>query len=79
MQYDPTRTSLSGFVADLQVEKTGGGYLRGGLYAHARSPGLEMNDLGYVRNADWALTGARLGYVEFRPGRVVQGFLGQMI
>jgi hypothetical protein len=29
-----------------------------------------MNELGYVRNADWALIGARAAYVEFQPGKV---------
>ncbi|MFL5537862.1 MAG: DUF5916 domain-containing protein [Longimicrobiaceae bacterium] len=70
VQYDPTRTSLSGFVADLQVEKTGGGYLRGGLYAHARSPGLEMNDMGYQRSTDWFLQGMWIGWNHYEPGKV---------
>jgi hypothetical protein len=74
LELDPDATSLSGWMGRASVEKVGGGHWRGGVYTHARSPGLEMNDLGYVRNADWALTGARLGYVEFRPGRVVRGW-----
>ena len=69
VEYDPTRTSLSGFVADLQVEKTGGGHLRGGLYAHGRSPGLEMNDMGYQRSTDWFLQGMWIGWNHFEPGK----------
>ncbi|HEX6038792.1 DUF5916 domain-containing protein [Longimicrobium sp.] len=74
LSLDPDATTLDGWMARGSVEKVGGGHWRGGVYTHARSPGLEMNDLGYVRNADWALAGARLGYVEFRPGRVVRGW-----
>ncbi|HYH81327.1 MAG TPA: DUF5916 domain-containing protein [Longimicrobium sp.] len=67
VEYDPTRTSLSGWLADVKVEKTGGGHMRGGLYAHARSPGLEMNDVGFQRTTNWALQGAWIGYNHFEP------------
>ncbi|HEU0053580.1 MAG TPA: DUF5916 domain-containing protein [Longimicrobium sp.] len=65
LEFDPTRTSLSGWLADVKVEKVGGGYLRGGLYAHARSPGLEMNDVGFERSTDWILQGAWVGWNHF--------------
>ncbi|HET7464148.1 MAG TPA: DUF5916 domain-containing protein, partial [Longimicrobium sp.] len=32
VDFDPTRTSLSGWLADVKVEKTGGGFTRGGVY-----------------------------------------------
>jgi len=67
VEFDPTRTSLSGWLADVKVEKTGGGHMRGGVYAHARSPGLEMNDLGYQRSTDWFLQGMWIGYNHFEP------------
>ena len=67
VEYDPTRTSLSGWLADVKVEKTGGGHMRGGLYAHARSPGLEMNDVGYQRSTNWFLQGGWIGYNHFEP------------
>jgi len=67
VEFDPTRTSLGGWLADVKVEKTGGGHMRGGLYAHARSPGLEMNDLGFQRSTDWFLQGAWIGYNHFEP------------
>jgi hypothetical protein len=69
VQYDPARTSLSGALANLQVEKTGGGHLRGGLYAHARTPGLEMNDIGFQRSTDWLLQGMWVGWNHFEPGK----------
>jgi hypothetical protein len=74
LEFDPTRTSLSGFVADVQVEKTGGGHLRGGLYGHARSPGLEMNDMGFQRSTDWLLQGLWVGYHQFKPSRTLRSW-----
>ena len=74
VEFDPTRTSLSGWLADVKVEKTGGGHLRGGLYGHARSPGLEMNDLGFQRSTDWILQGAWIGYNQFKPGKVFRNW-----
>ncbi len=73
LEVDPDATSLTGWMGRASIEKVGG-HWRAGAYTHARSPGLEMNDLGYVRNADWALAGARVGYVEFRPGKVFRSW-----
>ena len=73
LEVDPDATSLSGWMGRASIEKIGG-HWRAGAYTHARSPGLEMNDLGYVRNADWALVGARAGYVEFRPGKLFRSW-----
>jgi uncharacterized protein DUF5916/cellulose/xylan binding protein with CBM9 domain len=67
LEVDSSATSLSGWLADVKLEKTGGGHLRGGLYAHARSPGLEMNDVGFQRSTDWFLQGVWVGYNQFRP------------
>ncbi|HEX2204955.1 MAG TPA: DUF5916 domain-containing protein [Longimicrobium sp.] len=69
---DEDATTLSGWLADVKVEKVGGGgdrggTWRGGLYGHARSPGLEMNDLGFQRTTDWLLQGAWIGWNRFRP------------
>jgi len=67
LHLDSTRTSLAGWLANARVEKSGGGYLRGGLYAHARSPGLEMNDIGYQRTTDRVLQGGWIGYNHYDP------------
>jgi hypothetical protein len=69
LHYDSTATSLSGFAASLRYEKFGGSRWRYGLYGHARSPGFEMNDLGFQRTTDWALQGGWLGYQVNQPGR----------
>jgi len=55
--YDPTRTDLSGYAFSLGLNKNGGGITRfwtGGWY---KSPGLEINDAGFmtsVNNMGWS-------------------------
>ncbi len=43
---------LSGTAASFQVGKIGGGRYRGGVLGLYRSPGFEVNDLGFQREAD---------------------------
>jgi hypothetical protein len=74
LDFSDARTSLTGWLADAKLEKLGGGHLRGGLYLHARSPGLEMNDVGFQRSTDWFLQGAWIGYNQFKPGRTFRNW-----
>ncbi len=50
--YDPTRTDLSGGSAYLAFGKIGGEHWRFSTGLHTRSPGFEVNDMGYQRDAD---------------------------
>ncbi|HEX6316190.1 MAG TPA: DUF5916 domain-containing protein [Gemmatimonadaceae bacterium] len=50
--YDPTRTELSGYALNVGLNKNGGGITRfwtGGWY---KSPGLEVNDVGFMTNVN---------------------------
>jgi hypothetical protein len=52
LEYDPTRTDLSGYALNFGMNKNGGGITRfwtGGWY---KSPGLETNDVGFLTNAN---------------------------
>jgi hypothetical protein len=49
---DSTRTSLSGYSAQLKFGKYGGGITRFETSFVYQSPGFEVNDLGYLRRAD---------------------------
>jgi len=49
--YDPSRTSLSGHGGTLSFSKSGG-VLRYSGGVTWRSPGFELNDMGYLRQAD---------------------------
>jgi hypothetical protein len=50
--FDPTRTDLSGGSAYLSFGKIGGEHWRFSTGLHTRSPGFEVNDMGYQRDAD---------------------------
>ena len=65
--YDPTRTSLSGYAGGLEFWKSGGGHWRYAVALNARSPGFEVNDLGYMQNADQLLQVAYVGYDQYKP------------
>ena len=50
--YDPTRTSLNGYGANLSLSKIGGERVRFTSVAGIKSPGFDMNDVGFLRRAD---------------------------
>jgi hypothetical protein len=67
LDLDPTRASLQGAAATLELSKSGGGHWRWGTGLSARAPGFEINDLGYQRAADRIDHGGYVGYSQFRP------------
>jgi hypothetical protein len=52
---DSSRTSLSGNGGRLQFMKTGNGHFSYGTAFLWKTPGLELNDMGYLREADQML------------------------
>ncbi|MEX2179092.1 MAG: DUF5916 domain-containing protein [Gemmatimonadaceae bacterium] len=52
LPYDPLRTSLTGHAQEVKVAKFGGGITRFETSYQRRSPGFEINDLGFMRRAD---------------------------
>ncbi len=54
-EYDPSRTRLNGMGANLQAGKIGGKWNFMG-FTYIKSPGLDLNDVGYLQSADaiWA-------------------------
>lgn len=50
--YDPTRTALAGTAAQLKLSKRGGGATRYSVTGWTRSPGFELNDVGYLERTD---------------------------
>jgi len=66
--FDSTRTALAGWASTLTVGKRGGGYWRGSAFFQARSPGFEVNDVGFMRSADYWVVGNWLGYHKSDPG-----------
>ncbi len=67
LSLDPTRTSLMGSGGNLELGKQGGGhwmYVAGFTW---RSPGLELNDIGYLRQTDVMMQYLWAGYRTFEP------------
>ncbi len=70
LSFDPTRTRLTGFAGHLALDRLGTGNWGWGVGGEFLSPGFEVNDLGYQREADVAHQSAWLGY-----DRLGEGFL----
>jgi hypothetical protein len=72
LTFDSTRTSLAGTNAELRFAKVGGDRLHFETAYQRRSPGFEINDIGFLRQADqqewtsWAALAFR------KPNRIYQ-------
>lgn len=75
LEYDPSRTSLSGAIANVWVGTVGGGRIRGGVGGHLRTPGLELNDVGFMNGADEALVFGSLRYHQFEAWGPFRNFV----
>jgi Domain of unknown function (DUF5916)/Carbohydrate family 9 binding domain-like len=62
VDYDPTRTSLTGWMGRLMVAKQKGRW-RPNLQVQALSPGLEINDIGFLTRTDAISSHAVLHYL----------------
>jgi len=74
VELDPNATSLTGYTGSLELRRQAGLHWRGGLEFSATSPGFEVNDLGYQRNADRRDAELQLEYQENRPGEVFRSW-----
>ncbi|GIW53336.1 MAG: hypothetical protein KatS3mg081_2691 [Gemmatimonadales bacterium] len=73
VRIDSTRTSLSGFAANARIAKVTG-FLTWDLRYNTRSPGFEVNDLGFLRQADMHQQRAEVELRWLTPGRVFRRF-----
>jgi hypothetical protein len=67
IDYDTTKTSLSGLAGRLQFDKMTG-RLRYGNAFYTRTPGFEVNDVGIQKVADWSEDFVWVGTVQTTPG-----------
>ncbi|HEX2190991.1 MAG TPA: DUF5916 domain-containing protein [Longimicrobiaceae bacterium] len=74
VEVDSTRTSLTGTVASFWVGKNGGSKLRGGFGAHLRTPGLELNDLGFMGEADQVQAFTSWSWQQYEPQGVFRSW-----
>ncbi|MCP4150786.1 MAG: carbohydrate binding family 9 domain-containing protein [bacterium] len=64
---DPNRTSLSGYGGNFSFTKNGNGNFNYAGGVTWRSPGLELNDAGYLRSADVIMQWLWAGYRILKP------------
>lgn len=67
MKVDTNLTSLTGFGATISGGKAGHGHWNYGGWITMRSPGLDFNDIGYMRRGDEIQQVAWLGYRIYKP------------
>jgi hypothetical protein len=61
--YDPTRSSLNGHAGSVGFQKIGGSRVRFSFNGNYKTPGFDVNDLGYQRRADEI---SQSGWVQIR-------------
>lgn len=64
---DSSRTSLAGHGGTIEVGKVGGGHLMYRAIFYWKSPGLELNDVGFIQNADEIVQVFWVGYRIWEP------------
>jgi len=63
LSLDSTRNSLSGHGGSMMFLKMGKGHFNYGVFFNWKSPGLELNDMGYQREADQI---SQLAFAQYR-------------
>jgi len=66
VDYDPSRTSLSGASASVEMMKVSG-HWRAAAITQTRTPGFDVNQLGYQRGSDQTVAAGFVGYRSLGP------------
>ncbi|HLN20708.1 MAG TPA: DUF5916 domain-containing protein [Bacteroidales bacterium] len=74
MKYDTTRTSLSGYGGKLRIGKGSKGFWRYSTGVTMFSPGLDLNDLGYMQKADEVNQSNEIGYLINKPVSIFHAY-----
>ena len=74
LDVDSSRTTLGGHALFLQAGKGGNGNWRWQTAFNWRSPGLELNDLGFMSEADVIQAQGQIGYVQNRPRGIFRSY-----
>ncbi len=67
LPFDPNRTSLEGNAEELQFGKIAGDHLNFASAYQRRSPGFDVNDLGFLRRADQVSWSTWAGFFDRKP------------
>lgn len=72
--YDPTKTSLTGYLAELTIAKLSGLHWIGSITYQEYSPGFDTNEAGFLGTTDMRSFAPLIGYIETKPGKHVRSF-----
>jgi len=72
LRFDSTRTSLSGTNQEIRFAKVGGKRLHFETAYQRRSPGFEINDIGFLRQADQQAWTSWANLTFYQPNRIFQ-------
>jgi hypothetical protein len=72
--YDPARTSLDGHAGSLSFSKIGGEQVRFTSNVSFKSPGFDINDVGFMRRADQRTVSNWLQWRHERPSKYLRSF-----
>jgi hypothetical protein len=72
--YDTSRTSLGGYGGKIRIGKGSKGFWRYSTGVNWLSPGLELNDLGYMRTADEIEQENELSYFVNQPVSIFRSY-----
>ena len=73
IDYDTTRTELTGLAARLQFDRANGRVRYGNAF-YTRTPGFEVNDLGIQKVADWSEDFVWVGTVQTQPNSLLNNW-----
>lgn len=76
LEYDAERTSMSGWAGSLQGGKRSGKFRAIGSL-NWRSPGVDLNDVGYLYQADLIQQTAKLTYKVSQPKGIVRSYYAE--
>ncbi|MFC2123290.1 DUF5916 domain-containing protein [Bacteroidota bacterium] len=74
VELDTSLTQFSGHGGSIKVGKGSNGKWRYSVGLNWRSPGLELNDIGYLQMADIIQQNVSLGYVETEPKGIFRNY-----
>src|SRR6266545_2817406 len=74
IEEDPTRTSLSGNAGSISISKIAGSKVRFNSNVGFKTPGFDINDIGFLRRADTRSIGNWVQWRNDKPSKYLRSF-----
>ncbi|HUQ99865.1 MAG TPA: DUF5916 domain-containing protein [Gemmatimonadaceae bacterium] len=73
-RFDPNRTALTGYLAELTLAKIAGLHWQGSVTYQEYSPTFEINELGFLGSTDMRGIAPLINYNENKPGKYLRNW-----